>query len=92
MLRQLKAGWRGLSSDFTRLRSSPRELWVIMLMVACSAFTYNTMANVMTVFASAEYGYSDVETGEIYGWWGLMSAMWCVATATPLVSRRLRSI
>eukprot|EP01051_Picozoa_sp_SAG22_P009182 SAG22_NODE_747_length_7495_cov_7.582342_1_plen_85_part_00 len=56
----------GLKDDLGLLRSSsPRELWVIMLMVCCSAFTYNTMANVMTVFATAEYGFSDVETGDI---------------------------
>ena len=36
------------------------------------------MANTQIVFASAEYGYSDVEAGEIYGWWGFMSTLWAM--------------
>ena len=50
----------------------------------CAAFTYNTMANVMTVFATAEYGFDDIETGEIYGYWGLMSSLWAMVLG-PLI-------
>ena len=71
------------------LMESPYDLWAVMAMCCCAAFTYNTMANVMTVFATAEYGYDDIETGDIYGWWGLMSTLWamvlgaCVPRALP---------
>lgn len=42
------------------------------------------MANVMTVFATAEYGFDDIETGEIYGYWGLMSTLWAMVLG-PLI-------
>ena len=44
-----------------------------------AAFTYNTVANVMTVFATAEYGFTDLEAGEIYGSWGLMTSVWAMS-------------
>ena len=76
--RPLSTQMANLMADFGRLRESPRELFVTMLMCSGAAFTYNTMANTMTVFATAEYGFDDVETGAIYGWWGLMSSLWAM--------------
>lgn len=57
---------------------------MVLYYSCCAAFTYNTMANVMTVFATAEYGFDDIETGEIYGYWGLMSTLWAMVLG-PLI-------
>jgi hypothetical protein len=84
VLAMVRAGWRGFVADCRRLETSPRELYTIFIMIMCTAFTYNTMANIMTVFASAEYGYDDIETAEIYGTWGLMSALWAMLLG-PLI-------
>ena len=84
LLAATRAGYQGFVEDCRRLESSPRELYTIFAMIMCTAFTYNTMANIMTVFASAEYGFSDIETAEIYGAWGLMSALWAMLLG-PLI-------
>ncbi len=84
LLSAIRAGYHGFVADCRRLDSSPRELYTIFIMIMCTAFTYNTMANIMTVFASAEYGFSDIETAEIYGTWGLMSALWAMLLG-PLI-------
>ena len=82
---RLRLQWDGFVKDMKSLvASSPRDFWYLNLMCCCAAFTYNTMANVMTVFASAEYGFSDIEVGDIYGNWGLMSSLWAMLLG-PLI-------
>lgn len=84
VLSAARAAYRAFIEDCHRLESSPRELYILFFMVMCTAFTYNTMANIMIVFASAEYGFDDVEIAEIYGTWGLMSALWAMLLG-PLI-------
>lgn len=77
-LGKAQAAWAGFREDCRSLATSPRDLFVSMAIYCGAAFTYNTMANTMTVFATAEYGFDDIETGKIYGWWGLMSTLWAM--------------
>lgn len=56
-----------LASQFKLLQRSPPELRLLYVLNFLNAYRYFTMALVLPLIMTAEYGYSDVEAGGMYG-------------------------
>jgi len=61
-----------VGSGFGSLRGSPSELWKAYVLKFLDSYAYFSFSIVMTLFLSADFGFSDVEAGIIYGAWGAL--------------------
>ena len=62
--------------SFGALRAAPRELWLVYAVNTLESYAYFQMSLNFTVFLSAEYGYSDVTAGALYGAWGILVSVY----------------
>ncbi len=53
------------------LRSSPRALWVVLVLKFLESFADFATSLNLTLYLSAQFGYSDVAAGTLYSAWGL---------------------
>jgi dipeptide/tripeptide permease len=65
---------KGVES-FKKLRGSPRELWIILLLKIVESCAYFAIALTFVTFLSLEFGYSDFEAGAAYGMWGVATSL-----------------
>ncbi|KAL0037389.1 hypothetical protein WJX79_005661 [Trebouxia sp. C0005] len=64
--RALKQTHEGLQS----LKGSPRDLYIVYAINACDNFNYFSLSLLFTLYLTEEFGFSDQETGVLYGLWG----------------------
>lgn len=57
----------GLLQQFKLLRRSPKELRLLYVLNFMNAYRYFTMALILPLIVTAEYGYTDVQAGGMYG-------------------------
>eukprot|EP00567_Pseudictyota_dubia_P013403 CAMPEP_0197443892 /NCGR_PEP_ID=MMETSP1175-20131217/9518_1 /TAXON_ID=1003142 /ORGANISM="Triceratium dubium, Strain CCMP147" /LENGTH=179 /DNA_ID=CAMNT_0042974595 /DNA_START=85 /DNA_END=620 /DNA_ORIENTATION=+ len=61
-----------VTSGFMSLRGSPAELYKAYALKFLDSYAYFSFSIIFTLFLSAEFGYSDMEAGTIYGAWGAL--------------------
>jgi proton-dependent oligopeptide transporter, POT family len=61
-----------VGDGFRSLKGSPSELWKAYILKFLDSFSYFAFSLIFTLFLSADFGYSDVEAGTIYGAWGAL--------------------
>ena len=71
-------------NQLNALRSTPRELWVVMLVRIGLAFSYFAIAAVFVVFLQTQHGYNDVDSMWMYGLWGCAVSLFSLAGG-PLI-------
>ncbi|DBA82751.1 hypothetical protein WJX77_005919 [Trebouxia sp. C0004] len=64
--RALKQTQEGLQS----LKGSPRDLYIVYAINACDNFNYFSLSLLFTLYLTEEFGFTDQETGVLYGLWG----------------------
>ncbi|DBB09683.1 hypothetical protein WJX82_003832 [Trebouxia sp. C0006] len=64
--RALKQTHEGLQS----LKGSPRDLYIVYAINACDNFNYFSLSLLFTLYLTEEFGFTDQETGVLYGLWG----------------------
>ena len=68
---------RIFSQQFFDLKDSPRELWIVYLIVSCDAFSYFLTSLILTSFLN-EFGYSDTDAGFIYALYGTLTSVYSI--------------
>lgn len=58
------------------LKRSPFELKLLYILNFLNSYKYFSMALVLPLIATAEYGLSDTQAGGLYGTWGLLITVW----------------
>ena len=69
-------GSTGLLRQLKLLQRAPRELRVLYLLNFLNSYKYFSMALVLPIIATTEYGFSDVSAGALYGAWGILITLW----------------
>ena len=65
---------RNLKLGVSSLDGAPRELWLCFVIQIISEYGTHALDISMQVFASQEFGYSDLQTGSLYGFRGLATS------------------
>lgn len=65
-VRALKQTQEGLQS----LKDSPRDLYIVYAINACDNFNYFSLSLLFTLYLTEEFGFTDQQTGVLYGLWG----------------------
>lgn len=65
-VRALKQTHEGLRS----LKGSPRDLYIVYAINACDNFNYFSLSLLFTLYLTEEFGFTDQQTGVLYGLWG----------------------
>lgn len=74
-----------LFSQLKTLRSSPREMWIVALLLkATLAASYFTLASMLVAYFEFEYGYSDTDATWLYGVFGCGISLFSLFTG-PLI-------
>jgi dipeptide/tripeptide permease len=61
-----------VADGFRSLQGSPSELWKAYTLKFLDSFSYFAFSLIFTLFLSADFGYTDVQAGTIYGAWGAL--------------------
>jgi len=70
--KELKHTLVKLKEGFLSLKGSPSELWKAYLLKFLDSFSYFSFSLIFTLFLSADFGYSDLSAGTIYGAYGAL--------------------
>lgn len=65
---------------FQSIRGSPSELYKCFLLKFLDSFSYFSFSLVFTLFLTADFGYSDLSAGTIYGVWGALVTLFGLLT------------
>jgi len=84
----------GLVAGLQQARSLTLEISPELRLVLVIIFfnKYFTLASALTLFATDEYGLSDVKAGELYGLWGLLHAVWGFAGSFAIDRFGIRAV
>lgn len=64
------------------IQNSPSELWLAYILKFLDSFSYFSFSIIFTLFLSADFGYSDLSAGTIYGAWGALVTLFGLFTGT----------
>jgi MFS family permease len=83
---QMPSCCEALSEGKARIKTlffqSPRELWVIYLVLFLESFAVFSTSLILTNFLTDEYGYSDSQAGFAYGLYGTLVSVFSVLVGT----------
>ena len=66
----------GLRRQLKLLLRAPTELRILYVLNFLNSYKYFSMALVLPIIATTEYGFSDVTAGALYGAWGILITLW----------------
>lgn len=62
------------------IQNSPSELWLAYVLKFLDSLSYFSFSIIFTLFLSADFGYSDLSAGTIYGAWGALVTLFGLFT------------
>lgn len=72
--------WNRITEGFISLRGSPNELWKAYVLKFLDSYSYFSLSVIFTLFLSADFGFTDVQAGTLYGAWGALVTIYGVIT------------
>ncbi|MHC4127497.1 MAG: MFS transporter [Planctomycetota bacterium] len=60
---------RNFIGEFTVMRGSPRELWLIYVTKVLEIVAYGLMSSTLILWLSSDMGFSDAAAGDTIAWW-----------------------
>ena len=77
--------------NMRHIKEAPRELWLIFALKFLSSYAYFSLALILTLFLTDEFGMSDTEAGWAYGAYGVMSTVFGFACGWLIDSMGVRA-
>ncbi len=73
---QTETAEQGFLQKFTVLKGAPRELWIVYFLKFLESYAYFSMAYILVLYLSREFGFSDIEAGWAYGLFGMLISVY----------------
>ena len=71
-----------LQTSLKSLKQFPKELYVLFILKLCESYNYFAISQILVIFLSRSFNFSDLQSAGIYGLWGTCITFWGLLTAT----------